>query len=99
MPGFLLTTGSSVSCGHQFPGMPTGPVPRVQIDRASAVLGVPPYAVACTTVTPCGTGTWVTMSTRVLSYGQPLALQESPGVCASGAPLIARVVQTRVRAI
>lgn len=51
------------------------------------------------TIGSCVTGYWIVGTTRVTSDGEPLVLDNSPGVCApTGAPLVVVTAQTRVTA-
>ncbi|MDO8149681.1 MULTISPECIES: hypothetical protein [unclassified Isoptericola] len=106
MPGFLLTTASSVACAHQGAATAVVPAARVRLGGTPAVLLSSPWTVAGCTFPPpsagngpCVTGTFTTGSVRVTSTGQPLALQHAPGQCVpTGTPLIVRQTQPRVRA-
>jgi hypothetical protein len=107
MPGFLVHVGAQVMCAHGGQAQPTSPNARVAVGGQPTVTIVAPYTVAGCTLPPptaangpCVTATWSTGSTRVLSSGQPLAVQSSTSICApTGTPLMITVTQTRVTAI
>jgi hypothetical protein len=104
MPGDLLTSGSDVRCGHLAPAGPGATVDRVRMAGEPAVLATTPYTVrSCPNPAasggPCATGSWTTGTLRVTSGGQPLALQDTPGLCLpTNVPLTAVRTQARVRA-
>lgn len=104
MPGFILHLGAGVLCGHGGQAIPTAPVPRVRVSGQPVATTIPPYSVAgcpfTATPGPCVTAKWVVGATRVFAMGQPVAVQGGAAVCApNGAPLIASVVQPRVKAL
>ncbi len=56
--------------------------------------GVPPAAVP-----PCVVAQWISGTTRVTSYGQPLVTQGGEAICApAGTPLLPLVTQLQVTA-
>lgn len=106
MPGAILHVGATVMCSHGGQATPTVPNPRVMVSGQPTVLQTAPYAVAGCAMPPptagngpCVTAQWVTGSVRVLSLGQPFALQTGQSLCTpTGTPLIPSVVQPRVLA-
>jgi hypothetical protein len=105
MPGFVLTSGSVVTCLHGGQAQATAPNPRVQVGGQPVVVQTTAYAVAgCAFVPPAGngpcvTGQWVVAATRVLAGGAPLVLQDSQAVCVpTGTGLLIAATQPRVRA-
>lgn len=89
MPGYLLTMGSQVMCGHGAKASPTAPNPRVKVMGQPVPMSSPPYVVAgCPfqvatpggpVPNPCVSATFLppTMTARVRSMGQPLLCQSS----------------------
>jgi hypothetical protein len=104
MPGFLLTTGSTVNCSHGGTATPTTPNARVRADGQPTTQQPMPWVVAgCTLVAPApgpdATATWVTGSVRVRSNGMPLLLMDSTATALPSAnPLLIVQSQVRVRA-
>ena len=106
MPGFLLTEDSTVACAHQGQASPLLGIPRVTVGGKVVIPQAMPYQVSgCVLPTPpaangpCVVGQWQSGTVRVTSAGLPLAIQETPGLCApSGTPLTAMTTQLRVRA-
>lgn len=106
MPGYLLTSGSSVSCAHQGTATSAGTAARVKLGGQPAIFLTPPYTVGGCPLPPppsgngpCVTGTFTAGTTRVTSNKQPLAIQQTPGQCVpTGVPLLVTQTQTRVRA-
>jgi hypothetical protein len=105
MPGFALTSGSTVMCMHGGQATPTAPFPRVKIAGQPVVIQPAPYAVAgCAFVPPAGNGPcvtaqWVTAAVRVRAGGSPIVLQDSQAVCTpTGTGLLIVVTQPRVKA-
>jgi len=102
MPGFLVHVGATVLCAHGGQAQPTVPNPRVLVSGQPTVLLTAPYVVAGCSFPPasggpCVTAQWVVGTTRVLSNGQPLAVQSSQAICApTGTPLVIVVTQPRV---
>jgi hypothetical protein len=104
MPGAFLHAGATVICSHGGFATPTTTYTRVLLSGMPAILLSTPYTItncphmASPTVrSPCLTGTWLTGSTRVLSYGQPLVLRSGTSTCVpNGAPLLAIGSQARV---
>ncbi len=102
MPGFLLTTGSTVNCAHGGTATPVGPNVRVRADGQPTLQQPIPWVVAgCTLVTPApdATAVWITGSVRVRSGGMPLLMLDSVASCLpSGNPAVVVQSQVRVRA-
>jgi len=105
MTGFLIQQGATVMCVHGGQAIPTVPNPSVTFDGQPSVQLVAPWTVlGCpgvppALVPPCVLAQWVTGTTRVTSYGQPLVVQSGEAVCApTGTPLLPIVMQTRVTA-
>jgi hypothetical protein len=105
MPGFVLTSGSTVMCMHGGQATPTAPFPRVKIAGQPVAIQTAPYAVAgCAFVPPggngpCVTAQWVSAALRVRAGGSPLVLQDSQAVCVpTGTGLLVAATQPRVRA-
>ncbi len=106
MPGYLVTTTSTVTCAHQGQAQAGGPAARVTVDGSPAVSLAPPWTIAGCTFPPpnagngpCVTGTFSTGATRVTSMKQPLAIQQAPGQCVpTGTPMTVSQTQARVRA-
>jgi len=102
MPGFLLQQGATVICVHGGQATPTVPNPAVTLDGMPASLLADPWIIAgCAgvppAVPPCVTAQWISGTTRVTSYGQPLATQGGEAICApAGTPLLPLVTQARV---
>lgn len=107
MPGFLVQIGAQILCSHGGQATPTVPNPRVLLSGAPSVLITSPCIIAGCTLPPppaangpCVTGQWLSGTTRVLSNGQPLALQTSSSMCApTGTPMLVIVPQARVSAV
>jgi hypothetical protein len=103
MPGFFVVTSATVNCLHQGKAQPGAPNVRVKAGGQPTVLMPTPWTVAGCALTgtnapPCTTAQWMTGSTRVLSGGQPLLLQDSQSLCApSGTKLLVMVTQTRAK--
>jgi hypothetical protein len=104
MPGFLLQQGATVMCVHGGQAMPLVPNPAVTLDGMPTSLLADPWAVAgCPgvppPVPPCVMAQWVSGTTRVTSYGQPLLIQGGEAICTPAAtPLLPLVTQLRVSA-
>jgi len=106
VPGYLVTTMSTVTCTHAGQAKPTIPNPRVKVLMQPTVLIASPYTVAgCpfnvgVSPVPCVTGQWLTGTTRVLSNGQPLVVQAGQSTCAPNlTPMIVPMTQIRVAAL
>ncbi len=107
MPGFLVHVGAQVLCSHAGQAQPTAPNPRVSVNGMPTVLITAPYLVAGCTFPPpptangpCVTAQWIVGTTRVMSNGQPLVVQNSQAMCApTGTPLLIVGTQTRVSAM
>ena len=105
MPGFLVHVNALVQCVHLGQALPMAPNPRVLVGGQMTVTMTSPYVIAGCTLPPppgangpCVTAQWITGSTRILSNGQPLLLQDSQAICApTGTPLL--VLATQIRAI
>jgi hypothetical protein len=105
MPGFLIQQGATVTCTHGGQATPIVPNPSVTFDGQPSLPMVDPWTVlGCpgvplAAVPPCSLAPWVTGTTRVTSYGQPLVVQSGEAVCApAGTPLLPLVTQSRVTA-
>jgi hypothetical protein len=106
MPGFLIQQGASVLCAHGGQAMPSAPNPAMMLSAMPSCLLPEPWIVAgcpgvpAVPIPPCVTAQWVTGTTRVTSFGQPLLVQSSEAICApTGTPLMPLVTQMRVAAI
>ena len=105
MPGFMLTTGSTVNCAHGGTATPTTPNVRVRADGQPTTQQPMPWVVAgCTLVAPAPgpdiSAIWVTGSVRVRSNGMPLLLIDSmANGLPSGNPALVIQSQTRVKAL
>ena len=105
MPGFLLHVGATVKCSHGGQAQPTVPNPRVTVDgQATVTMNVPYSVIGCgltgTPNPPCTIANWTSASTKLLSGGQPLLLQDSQSVSvAPGTPLLILMTQTRVQGL
>lgn len=104
MPGPILHMGATVLCSHGGQAVPTVPSPMVLVSGMPIATITAPYAVAgCPFVPPatgpCVTGQWIVGTVRVLSQGQPIAIQSGVSICApTGTPLLPVAAQTRVLA-
>ena len=105
MPGFLIQQGATVMCAHGGQAHGDGAEPGRHARRhahrhRSPPRGPSPAAPACPPpVPPCVTAQWITGTTRVTSYGQPLVIQGGEATCApAGTPLLPVVTQIRVTA-
>ncbi len=104
MPGFLVTENADIRCAHSGAARPMSGNPKVLLGGQRSVLQATPHLVSACPLPPppgangpCVVGNWQTGTTRVTSFGLPLAIQESPGICIpSGAPMTALTTQTRV---
>lgn len=107
MPGFLLTTGSTVICAHGGQAKPTVPMPRVRVmGQPVTTLGAPYAILGCpnppppASTGPCVVGNWIVAATRVRAMGMPVLLQSSVGICVpTPVPLTVILTQPRVRGI
>jgi len=106
MPGFLLHVGATGLCIHAGQAQATAPNPRVMVGGQPTVQQANPWVIAgCPfnvsgSPMPCVTAQWITGSTRVLSGGMPLLLQDSQAVCApNGTGVTVVVTQVRVKGI
>jgi hypothetical protein len=103
MPGFLLTTASTVLCAHAGRATATSPSARVKVAGSPATTQPAPYSVAGCALPPpaggpCVTATWVVAATRVRADGMPVLLQDSVATCVpTGTPVTIVVTQPRVR--
>ena len=93
-------------CVHGGQAMPTVPNATVTLDGMPSCLLPQPWTVAgcpgvpAVPIPPCVTAQWITGTTRVTSFGQPLLVQSSQAVCApTGTPLMPVVTQMRVIAM
>jgi len=105
MPGYLVQQGATVLCTHGGQALPTAPSPSVLADGALATIITAPWTVGgcpgvpAASVPPCVSAQWVTGTTRVTSYGQPLVIDTGQAVCApNGTPLLPVATQVRVAA-
>jgi hypothetical protein len=102
VPGPILHMGATVICTHGGQAIPTVPSPMVLVSGMPIATITAPYAVAgCPFVPPangpCVTGQWIVGTVRVLSQGQPIAIQSGVSICApTGTPLLPVAAQTRV---
>ena len=102
MPGPILHMGATVICTHGGQAIPTVPSPMVLVSGMPIATITAPYAVAgCPFVPPangpCVTGQRIVGTVRVLSQGQPIAIQSGVSICApTGTPLLPVAAQTRV---
>jgi hypothetical protein len=102
VPGPILHIGATVICTHGGQAIPTVPSPMVLVSGMPIATITAPYAVAgCPFVPPangpCVTGQWTVGTVRVLSQGQPIAIQSGVSICApTGTPLLPVAAQTRV---
>jgi hypothetical protein len=107
MPGFLIQQGATVLCSHAAQATPLTPNTSVLLSGMPSCTLPPPWTVTgCPGVPPAGippcvTAQWLSGSTRVTSFGQPLLLQTSTAVCTpNGLPLLPVVLtQLRVSAV
>jgi hypothetical protein len=107
MPGFLVHEGAQVLCSHGGQAQPVVPIPTVLVSGQPIVTIASPYVVAGCALPPppaangpCVTGTFVTASLSVTSFGQPVLLTDSISVCVpSGTPLLIAVTQFLVSAL
>jgi len=106
MPGFVVQQGAVVMCSHGGQAQPLAPNPSVTLDgMATSLLPSPWAVVGCvgvpSSIPPCVSAQWLTGTTRVTSFGQPLLVQTSTAVCApNGLPLLPVIVtQMRVSAL
>jgi hypothetical protein len=105
MPGYVVTSGATVTCLHGGQAQATAPNPRVKVAGQPVVVQTTMYAVAgCAFVPPAGNGPcvtaqWVLAATRVRAGGAPLVLQDSQALCVpTGTGLLIVPSQPRVRA-
>ena len=101
MPGFLLHQGAVVLCMHGGQAQATVPNPRVRVSGQPTTAQTAPWVVAGCPFPPpsggpCVTAQWVTGTTRVLSNGMPLLMQDSVAVCAPTGTGV-QVVMTQLR--
>jgi hypothetical protein len=106
MPGFLVTSGTTLICAHG--GSATTPVvaPRVRIGGLPVVTMVAPMVVAgCASppppagVGPCVSAVWVTSASRVRVQGVAVVCSDSLSIATpTGTPLAVVATQSRVRA-
>lgn len=107
MPGFVVTTGTTVMCAHGGEAKATVSNSRVKVMGQPVVTQPFPYVVSkCpnppppppTNLGPCQTANWVTGSLRLKVMGQPLLLQDSQSICTpTGTPLTIIPTQMRVK--
>jgi len=103
VPGPILHVGATVICAHGGQAVPTVPSPLVLVSGMPIATIAAPYAVAgCAFVPPpgngpCVTAQWIVGTVRVLSQGQPIAIQSGVSTCLpTGTPLIPVAAQPRV---
>lgn len=105
MPGFLIQQGAAVICSHGGQAQPLVPNPSVTMDGMPSLLLTSPWVVAgCPFVPPapgpCVSAQWITGTTRVTSFGQPLLVQSGISLCIpTGTPLVPLATQTRASAM
>lgn len=107
MSGFLVQFGAQVSCAHSGQAKPTSSNSKVMVDGKPTVLMSTPFTISGCSYPPptagngpCVTGLLSSGTTKVLSNGQPLAIQSSQGTCApTGTSLTISSTQTRVSAM
>src|SRR5258705_7423047 len=106
MPGFVLTTGATVTCLHAGRAQSLAPSARVRAQGEPVITRTGPWVVlGCalppppTANGPCVTAQWITAALRVRVEGAPLLLQDSQAICTPTATgLIVVATQPRVRA-
>ena len=91
MPGFVLTTGSTVLCLHGGSASLTTANTKVMVDNMPALLESDVHTVAgCPFQIPIGTGTkpspciriqWLAGATQLQVNGVGVLLQSSVGIC------------------
>ena len=93
-------------CVHGGQAMPMVPNAAVTLDAMPSCLLPQPWTVAgCpgvppSAIPPCVTAQWITGTTRVTSFGQPLLVQSGQAICSpTGTPLLPLVTQVRVVAM
>lgn len=104
MPGFVITVGATISCGHggQVKRLPVTP-PRVKIMGQPVAASNQPGAVISCSLTSsgspfCATVNAVTTASRVKVMGQPVLLIDSQAISPQTAtPATGLEPQTRVR--
>lgn len=102
MPGPVVTLASTVMCAHAGTATATTPAARVLVGGVPAVAIASPYVVAGCALTgtgapPCVSGQWLVGAVRVMTTGQPLALQSGSSLTTpTGSPMMPMVVQPRV---
>lgn len=107
MPGYLLTTASTVMCMHAGQAQPTASDPRVKAAGAAVTTQPAPYSVSGCSLPPpsagngpCVIAQWLTAAVRVKASGMPVLLQDSQSICTpSGTPLQIIATQMRVKAV
>jgi hypothetical protein len=106
MPGPLIQQGATVLCAHGGQAMPMVPNPAVTLDGMPSCSLSDPWSVAgcpgvpASAIPPCITAQWITGTTRVISFGQPLLVQSGQAICSpTGTPLLPLVTQLRVVAM
>lgn len=105
MPGFLIQQGATVLCSHGGQAQPTVANPSVTLSSMPSLLLSSPWVIGgCPLVPPpippCVSAQWLTGTTRVTSFGQPLLVQSGASICVPpGTPLVPIATQTRVSAI
>ena len=104
MPGYLLTSSSTVTCAHQGQGQTSTPLTKVKVDGNSAIGQSSSYTIsACTFLPtaggpPCATAQWTVAATRVKSNGVAVVLEDSTSTCVpTGTPLTVVVGQNKVK--
>jgi hypothetical protein len=104
MPGYLLSSGSTLICAHAGQAQPTAPSPRVKVDSQPVVTQSCTYTISgCPNIVgtanvPCVTGQWVSAAARVKAGGVPVLLQDSQSVCTpNGTPMTIVNTQMRVK--
>jgi hypothetical protein len=104
VPGFLLHLSAMVTCAHGGRATPMTTVPKVLVGGQPIAVRTSPHGIIGCALPPppgangpCVTAAWVTSAVSVLSFGQPVLLQDSQAICApSGTPVIIMATQTKV---
>jgi hypothetical protein len=105
MPGYLVTSGTTILCAHG--GKITAPAvnPRVKVQGQPTVFQSGPGVVAGCAFPPppagngpCVTAPWINGTTRVTSMKQPLLAADVQAVCVpTGTPVSVIPGQARVK--
>ncbi len=104
MPGFLVHQGATVVCAHAGVATPTVPSPVLTVAGMPVILVTAPWVIAGCSLAAipapaCVTGTFITASTTVTSFGQPVVLSSSTSTCQlTSTPMIVVSTQTAASA-